>query len=82
MNDHTDEPADDAGIEAIRLDADRTRDELQRTLTEIEERLNPHRMIARAKRAWNENPAEVVMMAILVVGAIGSLVFLGVRGRR
>ena len=82
MNPENDEPADDAGIEEIRLDADRTREELERTLTQIEERLNPHRIIARAKRAWQDNPAEVVLTSILAVGAIGSLIFLGVRGRR
>lgn len=40
------EPGEDAGINAIRLDAERTRNELEDTLDQIEEALTPKYAVA------------------------------------
>ncbi len=79
MTDQGPEPADNAGINALRLDADRTRDELERTLEEIERRLDPRPRIERIKRAWRNRPVEFITVAGSAVGAIGGLIVWAIR---
>jgi ElaB/YqjD/DUF883 family membrane-anchored ribosome-binding protein len=88
MSDSTPPPAPDAGINALRLDADRAREDLEKTLDEIESRLNPQRVIQPVKRAVNsvktayENrPVEFIAAAAGVVGTIGGLIALAARSR-
>lgn len=80
------EPGDDAGINAIRLDADRARAELETTLDEIERRLSPQHIIQPVKRnvsraaAWlkeeyTRDPVAFVTKAVAAVGTV-ALVFL------
>ncbi len=71
---HTPEPTKDAGIEAIRLDADRTRDELEQTLDAIEEKLDPRRVVDSLTRAYRNRPVEFVAVATGVLGAVIGLV--------
>ena len=84
------EPADDAGINAIRLDADRARSELETTLDEIERRLSPQRIIQPVKRnvtkaaAWikeeyTRDPGAFVSKAVVAVGTIAVIVFVSSR---
>lgn len=85
------EPDDDAGINAIRLDADRARTELETTLDEIERRLSPQRVIQPVKHtvtkaaAWlkNEYTRDPVAFATKAVAAVGTVaVVLFVSSRR
>jgi hypothetical protein len=73
---------DDAGMNAIRLDAERAREELDKTLSEIERRLDPHRFIQPISRAvkqtasaikteFQKDPVRFVTVAVLTVGAVG-----------
>jgi hypothetical protein len=66
------------GLNARRLQVDRTREELENTLEEIEERLNPRRAVEFAQRQWTERPAAVIACGVAVVGAIAMLVVKGV----
>lgn len=68
------EPPEDAGINAIRLDAERTRDELERTLEEIERRLDPRPRIDAVKRAYRRSPASFIGIASGALASIGGLV--------
>jgi hypothetical protein len=86
MTEPQSEPAPDAGINALRLDADRARDDLERTLTEIETRLNPQRVIqpvARAARgvrdAYSANPPRFFAVAVAVAVALGGIITVSVR---
>jgi len=86
MSEPRPEPAPDAGINAIRLDADRARHDLENTLDEIEARLNPQRVIepvkhtvASARSAYANRPVEFIAVAVGIVGALGGLVFWGAR---
>ena len=81
MTDDRPDPAPDAGINAVRLDADRAREELEKTLDQIESILNPQRIIVPAKKAVNsvkkayENrPVEFIAAAAGVIGTIGGIV--------
>jgi len=73
---------EDAGVNAIRLDADRAREELDKTLSEIERRLDPQRFIQPVKRAvrqtviaikteYQKDPVRFVTVAVITVGAVG-----------
>jgi len=73
------EPPPDAGINAIRLDADRTRDELERTLEEIERRLDPRIRIESVKRAYRKRPVEFIAAAGVALGAVAALITWAVR---
>lgn len=79
MSDETPVPADDAGINAIRLDADRTRDELRETLDAIEGKLTPQYALESLKRDFRDRPLVVIAAAVGVVGAIVGLITLAVR---
>ena len=74
------EPDENAGLNEYRLDAERTRDELEATLNEIERRISPRRLVAAAKRTWRSYPAEVAAV-VGIVGSIGGLIVLAARGR-
>lgn len=76
MTDATDEPGENAGINALRLDADRTREELEKTLDEIERELDPRRIPQRISDAWAQNPVRVVVIAVGVAGAIAGIIWL------
>jgi len=76
MSDATAEPGENAGINALRLDADRTRDELEKTLDEIERELDPRRIPEKISREWEVNPGRVILVAVGVVGAIAGLIWL------
>jgi hypothetical protein len=67
-------PPEGAGIESLRLDADRTRDEIDEILAELEERLNPRRLVDFAQRQWSERPAVVIAIGVAAVAAIGGLI--------
>jgi hypothetical protein len=87
------EPGDDAGINAIRLDADRARDELESTLDEIERRLSPDRIIQSVKRSvtaaahwvkdeYSRDPVAFVTKVVAVVGTVAGVVFAASRRPR
>ena len=84
------EPAEDAGINAIRLDADRARDELESTMDEIERRLNPQRIIQPVKRnvtkaaSWvkdeyTRDPIAFITKAVAAVGTAAVVLFVSSR---
>jgi hypothetical protein len=84
------EPDDDAGINAIRLDADRARSELETTLDEIERRLSPQRIIQPAKHtitkaaAWVKDeyardPVAFVTKAVAAAGTVAVVLFVSSR---
>jgi hypothetical protein len=76
MTTDTPAPADDAGINALRLDADRARDDLEATLDEIEERLNPRRVWQVLRAAFANRPGAFVAVASGVVAAtVGAVVW-------
>ncbi|WP_213815006.1 DUF3618 domain-containing protein [Glaciihabitans sp. dw_435] len=79
MSDTTPAPGEDAGINEIRLDADRTRDELRDTLDQIEGKLTPQYAVESLKREFRERPFVVIAAAIGVVGAIVGVIVLAVR---
>lgn len=78
MTNQRPEPPENAGINAIRLDADRTRDELERTLEELERRLDPRPRIEALKSAYRRRPVPVIALGVGVLGAIGGLITLAV----
>jgi hypothetical protein len=80
----TPELSDDAGVNAIRLDAERAREDLDKTLSEIERRLDPQRIIQPVKRAvlqtasaikteYQKDPVRFVTVAVLTIGAVGAV---------
>jgi hypothetical protein len=80
MTDGRPEPAPDSGINAVRLDAERAREELEKTLDQIESILNPQRIIVptrkaveSVKRAYKNRPVEFIAAAAGVLGTIGGL---------
>ncbi len=76
-------PADDAGVHTLRLDADRTRDELAGTLDEIAHRLSPDGIRESASRSFHEHPVRIVASAVGAAAAIGGIIALGIMaGRR
>jgi len=75
------EPADDAGEESIRLDADKTRDALEATLDDLESRLKPTNLAASLKVRFTQNPAPFIAVGVAVVGAIAGIVLLSARSR-
>jgi hypothetical protein len=79
-----DELDDDAGVNAIRLDAERARDDLDKTLAEIERRLDPQRVIQPVKRTvqrtvatirseYHKDPVRFVTVTVLTVSAVGAI---------
>lgn len=87
------EPDSDAGINAIRLDADRARSELETTLDEIERRLSPQRIIQPVRRnvtkaatwlrdEYVRDPVAFVTTAVGIVGAVAVLVVVSSRRPR
>lgn len=87
------EPADDAGIHAIRLDADRARDELESTLDEIERRLSPDRIIQPVRRSviratgwlkaeYSRDPVAFVTKVVAIAGTVAGVVFVSSRRPR
>lgn len=87
------EPDSDAGINAIRLDADRARSELETTLDEIERRLSPQRIIQPVRRnvtkaatwlrdEYVRDPVAFVTKAVGIVGAVAVLVVVSSRRPR
>ena len=88
MTDGRPEPAPDAGINAVRLDADRARDELEKTLDQIESILNPQRIIVpvkkavdSVKKAYDNRPVEFIATAAGILGTIGGVVVWAARNR-
>jgi hypothetical protein len=88
MTDGRPEPAPDAGINAVRLDADRARDELEKTLDQIESILNPQRVIVpvmkavdSVKQAYKNRPVEFIASVAGVVGTIGGVIVWAAKSR-
>jgi hypothetical protein len=75
-------PPEDAGVNAIRLDADRTRDELRETLDEIERRLSPAGVVESVKRSAQRDPGKVAAIGAGVVATITGLTWFIVASRR
>jgi hypothetical protein len=89
MTDGRPEPAPDSGINAVRLDAERAREELEKTLDQIESILNPQRIIVptrkaveSVKKAYENRPVEFIAAAAGVIGTIGGLVVWAARSGR
>ncbi|MCU1406597.1 MAG: hypothetical protein JWQ43_2900 [Glaciihabitans sp.] len=87
MTDSPQQPEPDAGINALRLDADRARDDLEQTLGEIEARLNPQRVIQPIKKAvsavsaaYKKQPVEFIATAVGIIGAVAGLAIWATRG--
>jgi hypothetical protein len=79
-----DELDDDAGVNAIRLDAERAREDLDKTLSEIERRLDPQRVIQPVKRIvqrtvtsikseYTKDPTRFLTVTIVTTLAVGTL---------
>jgi hypothetical protein len=75
-------PAENAGVNAIRLDADRTRDELRQTLDEIEHRLSPAGVAESVKRSAKRDPGKVAAIGAGVVAAVTGVTWFIVASRR
>ncbi|CAN5382061.1 hypothetical protein BH09ACT1_BH09ACT1_24950 [soil metagenome] len=89
MSDSSDEttaakpgPDENAGINAIRLDADRTRDELRETLDEIERRISPAGVAESVKRSAKRDPGKAAAIGAGVVAAVTGLTWFIVASRR
>lgn len=74
-------PADE---HALRMDTDRTRDELADTLDSIETRLTPRELLASLQRAWRASPLKTAGLLASPVLAIGAVIALRIvmRSRR
>lgn len=81
MTDKTAGPPDTAGINAVRLDADRTRDELAGTLDEIESRLKPRELWNSITLTFQKRPVPFVGATVGAIGAIAGLIALSSRRR-
>lgn len=81
-NDAKPGPADDAGVNAIRLDAERARDDLRSTLDEIERRLSPAGVAESVKRSAKREPGKVAAIGAGVVAAITGLTWFIAASRR
>jgi hypothetical protein len=88
MTDGRPEPAPDAGINAVRLDADRARDELEKTLDQIESILNPQRVIVPVKKAvdsvkqpYKNRPVAFIASVAGVIGTIGGVIVWAAKSR-
>ncbi|MCU1586244.1 MAG: hypothetical protein JWM49_2800 [Microbacteriaceae bacterium] len=81
MTDRTPEPSGSAGVDTVRLDADRTRDELERTLNQIESRLAPKELWKSVTLAFRERPVRAAAVSGGIALAIGGLITRAVRHR-
>jgi hypothetical protein len=81
MTDRTPEPAGAAGIDTVRLDADRTREELERTLNQIESRLAPKELWKSVTLTFKERPLRVVAVSAGFALVIGGIITRAVRRR-
>lgn len=63
-------------------DVDRQRDELRRALEEIEDRVNPAKLVGRTRQRIDENPTPFLAAAGGVVLAVAGVVALLVIRRR
>lgn len=63
-------------------DVDRQRDELRRALEEIEDRMNPAKVVERTRRRIDEDPTPFLAAAGAAVLAIAGVVTLLVLRRR
>lgn len=63
-------------------DVDRQREELRRALEEIEDRVNPAKVVERTRRRIDENPTPFLAAAGGVVVAVAGVVALLVFRRR
>ncbi len=75
-------PPGDAGENALHLDADRTRDDLEETLDEIEHRLTPAELWKSTRILYAERPLAVLGIAVGTIAAVGGLVFWAVSSVR
>ncbi|HEY0260301.1 MAG TPA: hypothetical protein VGC18_10670 [Lacisediminihabitans sp.] len=82
MTDATTTPDDEAGENALHLDADKTRDDLEETLDEIERRLTPAELWKSTRILYAERPLVVLGAAAGAVAAVGGLVFWAVASVR
>mgnify|MGYP000971922309 FL=1 len=63
-------------------DVDRQREELRRALEEIEDRVNPSKLVERTRRRFDEDPTPFLAVAGTVVAAVAGVVTLLVLRRR
>jgi len=77
MNESNPTPA--VGEQGLRLEAERTRDELQETLTELEHRLAPRELAQSARRSIRRNPGIAIGIGLAAATVIVGLVVLAVR---
>jgi hypothetical protein len=77
------------GMDAIRSDVDDARSELEATLTEIEARLNPQRVIvpvkaaaAKATKVYTDHRGTVLAAASSAAVAVGGIIVAVARSRR
>jgi hypothetical protein len=75
------QPSETAGEEQLHLDADRTREELEATLDEIEHRLKPAAISRAVQRRIRRNPRPFVIVAIATVAALAGLSIWRIRRR-
>jgi hypothetical protein len=81
MTDRTPEPSGSAGVNTVRLDADRTRDELERTLNQLESRLAPKELWKSVTLTFKQHPSRVLAVSAGFALAIGGLITRAVRHR-
>ncbi len=72
----THEPGHRAGADELHLDTDRTRNELEDTLDEIERRLSPPVILASLKRGLTAHRVVTLAIGLTLVGAtIGAMLW-------
>jgi hypothetical protein len=80
MADEKDKPEEGTtgGINAVRLDADKTREQLRATLDEIEHRFTPAELWRSVTLTYKKRPVPFVSTVAASVGAIAGLIALSV----
>jgi hypothetical protein len=77
----TPEPGENAGVSTLRLDADRTRDELESTLQEIEQRLKPAELKGSLRRTYRAHRTAFWAVGAGLAGGIALVSLLVVKRR-
>jgi hypothetical protein len=75
-------PGTNAGEQTLRLDADRTRDELADALAEIRRRLTPRELAKSVTGSVRRHPAQVAAAIAATAGIVTATVVLVRRARK
>lgn len=67
------------GEQRLRLEAERTRDELQETLAELEHRLQPREFAHAVQASMRRRPGVVVGVGLALAGVVAGIVLVTVR---